>query len=82
MARIFDSTSKKLVIPLFALFEIGWIVSTAGIIISFKSEIYDIIFDDKFKFTRGSVYMILIGGQFVALLGLLHAALPSGLPSS
>jgi hypothetical protein len=72
MVRVFDSTSKKLAIPLFGLFELGWIVSTAGI--------HDIIFDDNF--IKSLVYMIPVVGQFVVVLGLLHAALPSGTPSS
>ena len=33
MARVFDSTSKKLSIPLFVLFEIGWSVFTAGFVL-------------------------------------------------
>ena len=83
MAKVFDSTSKRLAIPLFALFPIGWIVITDGFILLFKS---DLIFDDNDNIARSPVYfplhLFLVGGQFVALLGLLHAALPSGIPSS
>ena len=81
MARAFDSTSKKLAIPLFALFEIGWIFFTAGFILFLKSKIGDIILD-KNNPVFYPHYMILVGGQFVVLLGLLHAALPSGTPNS
>ena len=56
---------------------------TAGFILLFKS---DLIFDDNDNFVKSPVYfplyMFLVGGQFVVLLGLLHAALPSGIPSS
>ena len=84
MAKIFDSTSKKLAIPLFALFEIGWIVITTGVILLFKNEVRDIMFDydDIGSPVYFPHYIILVGGQFVVLLGLLHAALPSGIPSS
>ena len=84
MARAFDSTAKKLAIPLFALFEIGWIIFIAGFILLFKSRIRDIILDDNdIKSPEFFPYfMILVGGQFVILLGLLHAALPSGTASS
>ena len=84
MARAFDSTAKKLAIPLFAIFEIGWIVFIAGFILLFKSKIRDIILDDND--IKSPVYfpyyMILVGGHFVILLGLLHATLPSGTASS
>ena len=56
---------------------------TAGFIPLFKS---DLIFDDNNNIVKSPVYfplyMFLVGGQFVVLLGLLHAALPSGIPSS
>ena len=85
MARAFDSTPKKLAIPLFGLFFIGLIVFTAGfgLLLSSKEE------DDVLKVESNikspiyfPYYMTLVGGIFVVLLGLLHAALPSGIPSS
>ena len=80
---MFDKTSKKLAIPLFVLFEIGWIVVTAGFILFFKGKLRDILLDDSSRSpVYFPVYMILVGGQFVVLLGLLHAALPSGTASS
>ena len=88
MARAFDSTAKKLAIPVFALFEIGWIVFIAGFILLFKIKIRDrdIILDDNdigsLVYLAIPYFMILVGGQIVVLLGLLHAALPSGTASS
>ena len=85
MARAFDSTPKKLAIPLFGLFFIGLIVFTAGfgLLLSSKEE------DDLLKVDSNRkspvyfpYYMTLVGGIFVVLLGLLHAASPSGTPSS
>ena len=81
MARAFNSTSKKLVLPFFALFEIGWIVYSIWIhpFAGKLSNKEDSSIKHPLYFPY---YMILIGGQFVALLGILHAALPSGRISS
>ena len=75
MARAFNTTSKKLVLPFFALFEIGWIVYSTGFIPLLAKSNEDLSIKHPLYFPY---YMILIGGQFVALLGILHAALPSG----
>ena len=85
MARAFDSTPKKLAIPVFGLFFIGWIVFTAGfgLLLSNKEEDSTLKEDPNRKSPLYfPYYMTLVGGKFVALLGLLHAALPSGIPSS
>lgn len=85
MARAFDSTPKKLAIPLFGLFFIGWIVFTAGfsLLLSNKAEDTTLKEDTNRKsLLYFPYYMTLVGGIFVALLGLIHAALPSGVPSS
>jgi predicted permease len=86
MAQAFDSTPKKLAIPLFGLFFIGLSMFTAGFGLLLKSNTEE---DDELKedSNRKSplyfpYYMTLVGGIFVALLELLHAALPSGTPSS
>ena len=85
MAWAFDSTPKKLAIPLFGLFFIGLIVFTAGfgLLLSSKEE------DDLLKVESNNkspvyfpYYKTLVGGILVVLLGLLHAALPSGISSS
>ena len=86
MAQAFDSTPKKLAIPLFALFEIGWIVFTAGfglLLSNIKVDDSTLKEDDDRKSPLYfPYYMTLVGGQFVAVLGLLYAALPSGGHSS
>ena len=85
MVKVFDSTPKKLAIPLFALFEIGWIVFTAGfgLLLSTKESDFTLKEDDNRKSPLYfPYYMTLVGGQFVAVIGLLHAALPSGRLSS
>ena len=85
MARAFDGTPKKLAIPLFGLFFIGLIVFTAGfgLLLSSKEE------DDLLKVESNRknpvyfpYYTTLVGGIFIVILGLLHAALPSGTRSS
>ena len=87
MARAFNSTPKKLAIPLFGLFFIGLIVFTAGfgLLLSSKEE-DDLHVVLKVESNNKSpvyfpYYTTLVGGIFVVLLGLLHAALPSGIPS-
>ena len=84
MARAFDSTPKKLAIPLFGIFFIGLIVFTAGFGLLLSKEEDDLL---KVESNNKSpvyfpYYTTLVGGIFVILLGLLHAALPSGIPSS
>ena len=71
-------------IPLFVLFEIGWIVFTAGFGLLLSNKEHSMLKEDD---SRKSplyfpYYMTLVGGQFIAVLVLLHAALPSGRPSS
>ena len=87
--RAFDSIAKKLAIPMVALFEIGWVVYIGG----FGSYMHQRVLQSaELSYTgepnadeilRSPVlfpfYLTLVGGQFVALLFLLHAALPSSL---
>ena len=85
MARAFDSTPKKLAILVFGLFFIGWIVFIAGfgLLLSNKDEDSTLKEDSNRKSPLYfPYYMTLVGGNFVAILGLLHAGLPSGIPSS
>ena len=82
--QAFDSTPKKLATPIFALFEIGWIVFTAGFGLLLSNKEHDSILkedDNRKSPLYFSYYMTLVGGHFVAALGLLHAAMPSGIPS-
>ena len=85
--QAFDSIAKKLVIPVIVLFEIGWVVFTGG----FGSQLHlaavaDLTENSSNEILRSPLlfpqYFTLVGGQFVALLVLLHAALPSGIASS
>lgn len=79
----FDSIAKKLAIPLVVLFEIGWIVYVGG----FGSYMREQVRDGEQRGENADevlrepvlfpFYFTLVGGQFVALLFLLHAALPS-----
>jgi hypothetical protein len=85
MARAFDSTPKKLAVPLFGLFFMGLIVFTAGfgLLLSNKEEDSTLKKDSNRKSPLYfPYYTTLVGGIFIALLGLRHAALPSGTPSS
>ena len=86
MARAFDSTPKKLAIPLFGLFFIGLIVFTAGFGLLLSSKEEDDLVLKVDSNNKSPVYfpyyMTLVGGIFIVLQGLLHAALPSGIPSS
>lgn len=75
--QAFNSIPKKLALPAFVLFEIGWIVYTVG---------FSLLLVNFVRGTNRSVYspfyFTLAGGQFVVVLGLAHAGLPSGLSSS
>ena len=86
--QAFDSIAKKLVIPVIVLFEIGWVVFVGG----FGSQLNigveqsedsgqsaDEVLRSPFLFPE---YFTLVAGQFVALLALLHAALPSSITAS
>jgi hypothetical protein len=91
--RAFDSIAKKLAIPMVVLFEIGWIIYTGGFGSYIHQEVlrvdrsgsryssYDQSPRDANEVLRDptlySHYFALVGGQFVAILFLLHAALPS-----
>ena len=84
MARAFDSTPKKLATPVFALFYFGWTVFTAGFGLLLNNEEDSTLKEDPNSKSPlyFPYYMTLVGANFVGLLGLLHAALPSGIPSS
>ena len=86
----FDSIAKKLAIPMIVLFEIGWIIYIGG----FGSYMHQRILenaDNRFtsqtanEILRNPVffshYFTVVGGQFVALLFLFHALLPSSTAS-
>ena len=87
--RAFDSIAKKLAIPAFVLFEVGWIVYTGGfgsllhetarVLQGSISQSADEVFNTPVLFPH---YFTLVGGQFVALLFLIHAALPLSIISS
>ena len=82
--RAFDSIAKKLAIPMVVLFEIGWIVYTGGLAsymiqLAQSAPNVDETLREPVLFPY---YFTLVGGQFVALLFLLHAALPSSMISS
>ena len=95
--RAFDSIAKKLAIPVIVLFEIGWIIYTAGLGVQLHLVRTDQVLypRDPLHVSRGLVgpvkalksqylfpdYFTLVGGQFVALFFLLHAALPSSIAS-
>ena len=94
MSGAFDSIAKKLAIPVVVLFEIGWVVYTGGFgsymhqRVLLNAELssrgstsapnVDELLRDPALFP---FYFTLVGGQFVALLFLFHAALPSGIVS-
>ena len=86
----FDSTAKKLAIPMIVLFEIGWIIYIGG----FGSYMHQLVLenaDNSFTSQTAneilrnpvlfSYYFTVVGGQFVALLFLFHALLPSSTAS-
>ena len=79
--RAFDSIAKKLAIPMVVLFEIGWIVYTGGL----GSYLHQYSqsepnADEALRYpVLFPYYFTLVGGQFVALLFLVHAALPSSM---
>ena len=89
--RAFDSIAKKLAIPMVVLFEIGWIVYTGGFGAYMHQQVRDNA--ERGRYSTPSAdeilrepglfpfYFTLVGGQFVALLFLLHAALPSSIVS-
>ena len=92
--RAFDSTAKKLAIPMVVLFELGWIIYTGGLGSYMHQQVLEnsdrldsrySIYDqqsasDAHEVLRDPVlfshYFALVGGQFVAVLFLIHAALP------
>ena len=82
MMKVFDSISKKLAIPVFALFAVGWIVYTAGfglvlnetVEASATPSLSTMIVNNPLYFPY---YFTLAGGPFVVTFGVLHAALPS-----
>jgi hypothetical protein len=77
MMKLFDTVSKKLAIPVFVLFAVGWIVFTAG----FGRLLNDLRLVEVSPSNPFYVpyYFTLAGGPFVIAFGLLHAALPSNL---
>ena len=89
--RAFDSIAKKLAIPMVVLFEIGWIIYTGGFGAYMHQQVRDNA--ERSSYSAPSAdeilreprlfpfYFTLVGGQFVALLFLLHAALPSSIVS-
>ena len=84
--RAFNSIAKKSAIPLIAVFEIGWVVFVGGVgsLLSYLQETAREAADyggDADKVLKSPLlfpfYFSIAGGQVVALLFLLHAALPS-----
>ena len=87
MIKIFDGVSKKLAIPVFVLFAIGWAEYTAGfgLVLDKKVVVPSLGFPFEssittpllFPFYLFPFYFTLAGGPFVVTFGVLHAALPS-----
>ena len=82
--KVFDTISKKLAVPVFVLFAVGWTVYTAGL---------GLVLNDTVEASGSSTnainnpsyypyYFTLAGGPFVVVLGVLHAALPSNRASA
>lgn len=68
--RYFDSICKKLAIPLFVFFEVGWIIFTArfALVLANKDESTDLKeSSDRESPLYFPYYFTLVGGQFVAL---------------
>ena len=90
--QAFDSIAKKLALPVIVLFEIGWVVFIGGFCLQLhlailrSEELERDPFINAIDSPRSPLffphYFTLVGGQFVALLILLQAALPSGIASS
>ena len=90
--RVFDSIAKKVAIPAIVLFEIGWIIYTGGLG-SYMHQLVRHNADSRISSSSSNAnevltnptlfphYFTLVGGQFVALLFLFHAALPSSVAS-
>ena len=71
----FETIPKKLAIPLFVLFEIGWVAYLAGFGLTLDRE------KEGLPETSSLLlpcYLVVIGGQFVVVFGLLQAGLPFG----
>ena len=88
--RAFDSIAKKLAIPMVVLFQIGWIIYIGGFGAYMHQQVnrsaqlmYSASSANEILREPGlfPFYFTLVGGQFVALLFLLHAALPSSIVS-
>lgn len=71
MMKLFDTVSKKLAIPTFVLFAVGWIVFTVGLGLQLNELVNNAFYVPY--------YLSLAGGPFVIAFGLIHAALPSNL---
>ena len=80
--KLFDTVPKKLAIPAFMLFAVGWIVFTVGFglllneLLGQASDTTTLNANHPFYVPY---YFALVGGPFVIAFGLLHAALPSNL---
>ena len=81
--KVFDTIPKKLAILVFVLFEVGWIVYTVGfgLVLDGKPSTLLAPTDIKNLFYF-PFYFTLVSGQFMVVLGLLHAALPSSRASA
>jgi hypothetical protein len=82
MVKLFDTVSKKLAIPVYVVFAVGWIVFTTG----FGLQLNELSIASGRTSTLNPndpfyvpYYLTLAGGPFVIAFGLLHAALPSNL---
>ena len=84
MMKVFDSVLKKLAIPVFVLFAVGWVVFTAGFGLVINETVEALASATTSRFSADNpfyfpYYFTLAGGPFVVVLGLVHAALPSNL---
>ena len=85
--KVFDTISKKLAIPVFVLFAIGWTVYTAGFGLVLNGTVESSGISTNLNFGTNHpfyfpYYFTLAGGPFVVVLGILHAALPSNQASA
>ena len=76
--KLFDTVPKKLAIPAFVLFAVGWIVFTVGFGLLLNELATDTFFNPSNPFYV-PYYFTLAGGPFVIVFGLIHTALPSNL---
>ena len=78
--KLFDTVPKKLAIPAFILFAVGWIVFMVGfgLLLNELATESDTVWNSNNP-VYVPYYFALAGGPFVIAFGLIHAALPSNL---